>query len=74
MYIQGSPAEIRPKTLEWYRARLTALAVCVIAQQYSATTFVSSRVPTRKEKLGAPLKMLLFKFSLYIHMCGCTYI
>jgi len=68
MYIQGSPAEIGPKTLELYRPRMTALVVFVIAQQYSAATFVSSRVPTRKEKLGVRLKMLLFKFYLYIYI------
>jgi hypothetical protein len=36
---------------------------CVIAQQYSSTSFVSLRFHYHKEKFGALLKMVLLRFS-----------
>jgi hypothetical protein len=39
--------------------RMTALGACVIGQQYSAATFVSSRFPTRKKKIQCAFKNVI---------------
>jgi hypothetical protein len=48
MYVQGSPVEIQTST-HWslIGRSMTAPHACVIAQQYSSTTFVSLRFHSR---------------------------
>jgi len=47
-------------------------AVCVIAQQYSSVTLVPLRSHSRKEKLGARLKMLPFYFLFFFYLLNCV--
>jgi hypothetical protein len=59
-YTQGSPVEIQTPTQRDHPA------VCVIAQQYSSSTFVSLRFHSRKEMFGALFqnRYLVFSFKL----------
>jgi len=60
MYIQGSPVEIQTRnTLALDRPQYDRSTACVIAQQYSSTTFVSLRFRFRKEKFGARLRTII---------------
>jgi hypothetical protein len=53
-------------TLEPYQLQLGRTSACVIAQQYSSSTFVSLRFHFRKEILARILKMLLFYFLITV--------
>ena len=58
---------VQKKSKFQYTGILSA-AACVIAQQYSSTTFVSLRFLTRKEKLGARLKNVIVKFFTFLKL------
>jgi len=60
MYIQGSLIEIQtPNKLALDRPQYDRSAACVIAQQYSSTTFVSLCFRSRREKFGTCLKNII---------------
>ena len=54
--VQGSPAEFQIQThRNLISSSMTATVSCVIAQQHSSVTFVSSLFHYHKEKFGAPI-------------------
>jgi hypothetical protein len=56
-YTQGSPVEIKnPHTLKPDLPQHDHTAVCVIAQQYSSTTYIPLPFYSHKESFGAPSK------------------
>jgi hypothetical protein len=67
VYVQGCPIENQthdtPQPDQPQRDRPTA---CVIARQYSSSTFASSRFHSHKEKFGAPFKNFIFFSFLYL--------
>jgi hypothetical protein len=66
MYIQGSPVEIQtPNTLALDRPQYDHSAACVIAQQYSSTSFVSLRFRSRREKFSARLRNIIIEIFYY---------
>jgi len=66
MYIQGSPAEIQNPTHSVSDIpQHDYPAACVIAQQYSTSTFVQWRFHSRKEKFVKPFRNVVNPIFFY---------
>jgi hypothetical protein len=69
VYTEGSSWNLSSNTLELYWLQHDCPADCVIAQQYSSTTFDSLRFCSRKEKNCAFSKMLFQGFKCLKKNC-----
>ena len=63
MYIQGSPSQTQtPTHLKSDRPQHDYPAACVVAQQYSPSTFVQLHFHSYKEKFGERLRNVINPF------------
>jgi hypothetical protein len=66
MLLQRNPVEMQtPDMMVLDRPQHDCFAACVVAQQYSSTTFVSLCFHYWKEKFGAHYKNVIF--SSFLH-------
>jgi len=72
MYIQGNPTEIQiPNTLELYWPQHDGPVDCVIAQQYSSSTFLPPQLHTHNEKIGASFKHVIISLFTTSKLPNC---